>query len=220
MVGRVTADGTMQLVSGRRTPFPPPGDQSPFKGPGGLAFAPDGTLYIADLVGNKIWKRTPDGTLTLLAGTGEEAFGGDGGPASAAELDRPRGLAVEPDGDLLIADTGNDRIREVVHGSNVIETVAGTGDYYGFSGDGGLATHAKLSLPWGVAVGPDGTIYIADAGNDRVRSINTKGIIATVVHADLDAPTGLAVTPSGDLYVVDFGGHWLRRIRVAGSSSG
>lgn len=219
MVGRVATDGTMHFVAGRRTPFPPPGDQSPFKGPAGIAFAPDGTLYIADLVGNQVWRRTPDGTLTVFAGTGEEAFGGDGGPASAAELDRPHGVAVEVDGDVLIADTGNDRIREIIHGSNVIETVAGSGDYYGFSGDGGPATQARLSLPWGVAVGPDGTIYIADAGNNRVRSVNAKGIITTVVHADLDAPTAVAVTRSGDLYVVDLGGHWLRRVRLTGGRS-
>jgi sugar lactone lactonase YvrE len=215
MVGRVAPDGTMDFVAGSRKPPLPPGNPTGLREPVGLAFAPDGTLYIADLVGNEIWKRTSDGTLTVFAGNGQGDFGGDGGPASAAELDRPRAVAVERDGDVLIADTGNDRIREVIHGSNVIETVAGSGDYYGFSGDGGPATQAKLSLPWGIAVTSSGTIYIADAGNDRIRAINARSIITTVVHADLNAPAGLAVSASGDLYVVDLGDYWLRRVHLA-----
>src|SRR5690348_14571457 len=133
MVGRVAIDGTLEFVAGSRSPPPPPGNTTGLKGPVGLAFSPDGTLYIADLVGNQVWKRTPDGNLAVIAGNGREGFSGDGGPAAQAELDRPRSVAVEADGDVLIADTGNDRIREVIHGSNVIETIAGSGDYYGFS---------------------------------------------------------------------------------------
>lgn len=217
LVGRVAPDGTADFVAGSRTPPEGPGNPTGLINPVGLAFAPDGkTLYIADLGGNQIWKRTSDGALSVFAGTGHEGFGGDEGPATAAELDRPRAVAVEPDGDLLIADTGNDRIREVVHGSNVIETVAGSGDYYGFSGDGGPATKAKLSLPWGVAVGPSGTIYIADAGNDRVRVVSSKGIITSVVGAGLDAPSGMAFSATGDLYVVGLGDRWLRLVHLRG----
>jgi DNA-binding CsgD family transcriptional regulator len=219
MVGRVAIDGTLEFVAGSRSPPPPPGNTTGLKNPVGLAFSPGGSLYIADLVGNQVWKRTPDGNLAVVAGNGQEGFSGDGGSAAQAELDRPRSVAVEADGDVLIADTGNDRIREVIHGSNVIETIAGSGDYYGFSGDGGPATRARLSLPWSIAIGPAGTIYVADAGNNRVRSIDAKGRIATVVHDDLNAPTGVAVSASGDLYVVDLGDHWLRRIHTAQSGS-
>lgn len=219
MVGRIVADGTMDFVAGNRTPPDDPASVTGIKKPVGLAFAPDGTLYIADLRGNQVWKRAPNGALSVLAGNGVEGFGGDGGPASTAELDFPRAVAVEADGDVLIADTGNDRIREVLHGSDVIQTIAGSGDYYGFSGDGGPATKAKLSLPWGVAVSSAGTIYIADAGNDRIRAVSSKGIITTVVNAGLDAPSGVAVSASGDLYIVGLGDHWLRRVRVTGGGS-
>lgn len=212
MVARIDRDGTMHYVAGARNSTDRSG---PMNVPAGLAFAPDGTLYIADLIGNQIWKRSSGGALTLFAGNGQEGFSGDGGAATDAKLDRPRALAVESDGDVLVADTGNNRIREISHGSNVIETVAGTGDYYGFSGDGGPATRAKLSLPWGVAISPDGTIYVADAGNDRVRSINAKGIITTLVHAGLSAPGGVAVTPTGYLYVVDLGDPWLHRVDLS-----
>ncbi len=216
MVGRIDPDSTVHFVAGARNSTD---RTSAMRGPAGLAFASDGTLYIADLPGNRVWKRTQDGALTLFAGNGQEGFSGDGGAAADAELDRPRALAVEPDGDVLIADTDNNRIREVVHGSSVIVTIAGTGDYYGYSGDGGPATQAKLSLPWGVAVGPSGTIYVADAGNDRLRSIDAKGVITTLVHADLNAPTGIAVTATGDLYVVDLGDPWLRLVHLAKRAS-
>jgi sugar lactone lactonase YvrE len=186
--------------------------------PAGLAVASDGTLYIADLTGNRVWRRTATGELTAFAGTGEEGFAGDGGPATDARLDRPRALALEADGDLLIADTDNNRIREVLHGSNVIVTIAGSGDYYGFSGDGGPATLARLSLPWGVAVGRDGTIYVTDTGNGRVRSINARGVITTLVRANLIAPAGVALSADGNLYVVDLADHWLHEVHLVQSA--
>jgi DNA-binding CsgD family transcriptional regulator/DNA-binding beta-propeller fold protein YncE len=215
-VGRIDLDSTVHFVAGARRPAD---RRPPVRFPTGLAFAPDGTLYIADMADNQVWKRTPDGTLSLFAGNGQMGFSGDGGAATEAELDLPRALAIEPDGDVLIADTDNNRIREVLHGSGVIVTLAGTGTYYGFSGDGGPATQAKLSLPWGVAAGRDGTIYIADAGNDRIRSINAKGVITTLVHGDLNAPSGLALSVSGDLFVVDLGDPWLRVVHLARGTS-
>lgn len=216
MVGRIDPDSTVHYVAGARTSAD---SSSRIKGPTGLAFGPDGTLYIADGVDHQVWKRAPGGVLTLFAGNGQEGFSGDGGAATDAMLDHPRAIAVESDGDVLIADTDNNRIREVIHGSNAIVTVAGSGDYYGFSGDGGPATQARLSLPWGVAVGPTGRIYVADAGNDRVRSISTKGVITTVVHGDLDAPTGVAFSANGDLYVVALRDPWLRLVHLSGATS-
>jgi DNA-binding CsgD family transcriptional regulator/sugar lactone lactonase YvrE len=216
-VGRVDADSTVHFVTGNAFNSPP---TNPLNDPVGLAVAPDGTLYIADLLGNRVWKRAASGELAAFAGTGAEGFGGDGGPATDAKLDRPRALALEPDGDLLIADTDNNRIREVLHGSNVIVTIAGSGDYYGFSGDGGRATVARLSLPWGVAVGRDGTIYVTDTGNGRVRSINAKGVINTLVSANFIAPAGLALSADGGLYVVDLADPWLHEVHLgAGASS-
>jgi DNA-binding beta-propeller fold protein YncE len=179
-----------------------------------LAFAPDGTLYIADVGGNRIWLRTPDGGLRPFAGSGQYGPDGDRGPALDAKLDRPRAVAVDAGGNLLIADTGNNRIRRVDHLSNVITTIAGSSDVYGFGGDGGPADQAKLSLPWGVAVGPDGNVYIADTGNDRVRRL-TAGTITTVVggKGTLNGPVGLAISGSGDLYIADLGDSRLDVVR-------
>jgi DNA-binding CsgD family transcriptional regulator/DNA-binding beta-propeller fold protein YncE len=215
-VGRVDADSTVHFVTGNAFNSSP---TNPLNDPVGLAVAPDGTLYIADLLGNRVWKRTASGELAVFAGTGDEGFAGDGGPASDAKLDRPRALALEPDGDLLIADTDNNRIREVLHGSNVILTIAGSGDYYGFSGDGGRASLARLSLPWGVAVGRDGTIYVADTGNSRVRSINARGVISTLVSANFIAPAGVALSADGGLYVVDLADPWLHEVHLAAGAS-
>ena len=114
----------------------------------------------------------PMGIITTLAGTGDAGFTGDGGPVAQARLRYPQGVAVGADGNLYIADTFNHRIRRV--GSDgIITTLAGTGDTYGFAGDGGPATQALLSHPQGVAVGADGNLYIADAGNNRIRQLRS-----------------------------------------------
>ena len=159
MVGRVDPDSTVHLVTGRPSLLQPVG----------LAFAPNGSLYIADLAGNAVWVRTPDGVLSRFAGKGEAGSAGDQGPAADAMLTHPHAVAVDISGDVLIADTGSNRIRRVEAGSNRITTVAGGNDVFGYGGDGGPADHARLSLPWGLAVGPDGNVYIADTGNDVIR---------------------------------------------------
>ena len=203
MVGRIDPDSTVHVVAG-----------DPMLEPVGLAFAPDGSLYIADLAGNSIWVRTPAGVLSRFAGSGEYDFAGDGGPALDAALERPRGVAVDALGNVLIADTGNNRIRHVDLVSTVITTIAGSSAIYGFAGDGGRADLAKLSLPWGVAAGPDGNVYVADTGNDRVRRV-AAGRITTVVGGQsiLSGPARLAISSSGDLWIVDMGDSRLDLVR-------
>lgn len=204
MVGKIDPDSTVHLVT-----------QGTILEPMGIAFAPDGRLYISDLAGNSVWLRAPDGRLRLFAGTGQPGFSGDHASALGATLIRPRAVAVDASGNLLIADTGNNRIRRVDHVSNVITTVAGSSDIYGFAGDGGPADQAKLSLPWGVAVGPDGNFYIADTGNNRVRRVTPAGTITTVVggQGELNGPVGLSTSGSGDLYIVDLGDSVLDFVR-------
>jgi len=197
IVGRIDPDSTVHLVTGRPALLQPVG----------LAFAPNGTLYVADLAGNTVWVRTPDGVLSRFAGTGEAGSAGDQGPAADATLNHPHAVAVDTTGDVLIADTGSNRIRRVEAGSNRITTLAGGNDVYGYGGDDGPADHARLSLPWGMAMGPDGNVYIADTGNDVIRRVTRAGIITTVAGGNgaLYGPAGLAISPAGDVYVADMG---------------
>jgi len=115
-------------------------------------------------------------TITTIAGNGVAGFAGDGGQATSAELYRPWGIAVDAQGNLYIGDTDNNRVRKLSGGT--ITTVAGTGTA-GYSGDGGQATSAQLHYPEGVAVDADGSLYIADYGNHRVRKLSD-GVISTV----------------------------------------
>ena len=136
-----------------------------------------GNLFIADGRNNRV-RRVDAATqvITTVAGNGTEGFSGDGGPATSAELAGPNGVAIDAAGNLFIADTDNNRIRRVDAATQVISTVAGAGGY-GFSGDGGLATSAELAVPTRVAVDSAGNLFIADAGNNRIREVvmNSQG---------------------------------------------
>jgi hypothetical protein len=134
-----------------------------------VAFDGPGNLYIADLNNYRIRKVSAGGIITTVAGTGTPGFSGDGGPATAAELSGPQGVAVDGPGNLYIADTGNSRVRRISF-SGIITTVAGNGTS-GYSGDGGLATGAQLNDPIGVAVDGSGNLYIADEYNNSIRAI-------------------------------------------------
>ena len=136
--------------------------------PSGMAYDAAGNLYISDTDNFVIREVNLAGITTVVAGTGEQGFGGDGGPATSALLDSPEGIALDAAGNLYIADSGNHRIREVTAG--VIATIAGTGTC-GYSGDGGPAAAAALCLPTAVAVDSAGGVYIADTNNYRIRKI-------------------------------------------------
>jgi sugar lactone lactonase YvrE len=149
---------------------------------GKIAFGPDGYLYIADTFNHVIRRVSPgaDGVLgegdaaeeliETFAGTGKEGMAGDGGPAAEAELYRPTDLAFSPSGELYIADRGNHCIRRI-DAAGVVQTVAGRCGVPGAAGDGGPATEANLDEPFGVALGPDGALYVADTLNHRIRKV-------------------------------------------------
>ncbi|TMC29793.1 MAG: hypothetical protein E6J27_04665 [Chloroflexi bacterium] len=145
--------------------------------PAGVALDPAGNLYIADTADHRIRKVTPGGTISTYAGSGNFGFSGDGGPATAAELNFPRDVALDPAGNLYIADSGNSRIRKVSPGGT-ISTYAGSGSR-GFSGDGGPAAAAQLNNPVGMALDPAGNLYIADITNNRIRKVTSGGTIST-----------------------------------------
>jgi hypothetical protein len=138
--------------------------------PFGVSPLPDGGFLIDDTDNERIRRVWPDGTITTVAGNGEEAYGGDGGPATSASLNTPHAVAATPDGGFLVADTYNDRVRRVTP-DGVITTVAGTGES-GFAGDGAASSAAELDLPKALAVLPDGTGFlVGDSANDRVRLV-------------------------------------------------
>ena len=160
-----------------------PGDGGPateaaLSHPSYVAVDTAGNLYVSDFLANRVRKVDPEGVITTVAGTGAAGFSGDGGPAIAAELSFPTGIAFDGDGNLYLSDADNNRVRKV-DPAGVITTVAGTGAP-GFSGDGGPATAAELDAPAGLAVSADGRLYIADQGNDRVRRIERDGVITAV----------------------------------------
>lgn len=137
----------------------------------GVAVGPSGGVYFIDYGNDRIRRIDSAGVITTIAGSGEEApcFSGDGGPATEAHFCGPEHLWVDPEGNVWVADSYNNRIR-VIDMDGFVTTVAGTGAR-GYSGDGEPALQAQLDLPSGVAVGPDGAIYIADSENDRVRKV-------------------------------------------------
>jgi DNA-binding beta-propeller fold protein YncE len=192
---------------------------------------PDGTVYISDTFNHRVRRVDSGGAVTTLVGTGQAAYSGDGGPAGAATLHWPHGLAVDPAGAALyIADSANHRIRRVDLAAGTITTVAG-GPAAGFAGDGGPATAALLQDPKGVWVAPSGEIYIADSGNERIRRIDSSGTITTVagtgatgfagdggpaLAAQFDGPRAVAGDTAGNLYVADDNNHRVRRIDPSG----
>jgi hypothetical protein len=135
------------------------------------------------------------GTITTFAGNGAWGFSGDGNPANESSLSYPSGVAVDAAGDVLVADTFNNRIRWV-DGQGIIHTVAGNGDY-GFSGDGGLATSAMLASPFGVGLDPSANIYVADALNERVRMVSAvAGLNASTTRVTFGPePVGRSSSP-------------------------
>lgn len=192
------------------------------------ALAVDGVaLYIADTMNHRVRRvdlRT--GVIRTLAGTGQHRCSGDGGPATAATLNEPCALALDGKGSLFIADQSNNRVRRVDLESGLISTAAGTGES-GYAGDGMPAVDASLAGPSGLAIGPDGALYIADTFNGRIRRIDPEtGVISTVAgdggeyrysghpnefSTSLSRPYGIAVDAAGNVLITDSDSHLIRR---------
>ncbi len=196
--------------------------------PGGVAFDAAGDLFIADTNNNRVLEVDVNGVVSTVAGNGVQGFGGDGAAATDALLDSPAGVTVDSNGNIYIADTHNNRIREVAGGT--ITTIAGTGDA-GFSGDGAAASAAALSYPTAVAVDRNGNVYIADTDNHRIRKISGTTIStvagngnqsysgdgALATAAGLDSPNGVAVDAALNLYIGDTHN---QRVRMVTYSTG
>jgi len=191
---------------------------SAFSDPFGIAINDDGVIFIADAGdSNRIRKLTPDGSVTTVAGSVE---GYADGPGTQAAFNTPSGIALDSEGNLFVADTGNNRIRKLSP-AGLVSTVAGDGTGGYVDGPG---TQARFDGPIGLAVDTNGNIYVADTYNDRIRKITSDGVVTTVAGAGLgyadgpagsalfDTPCGIVVSPDGTLIVADTGNHRLRKI--------
>jgi uncharacterized protein (TIGR03437 family) len=225
---RMTTDGLISLVAGNSRPgFSGDGGSAlnaQLSSPVGLAIDAAGDLYIADAGNHRIRRVAPNGVIVTVAGSGAAGLSGDGGPAVTAQLSAPSGVAVDADGNLFIADTGNHRVRKVTP-AGIIETVAGNGTA-AFAGDGGQAVQAQLTAE-AIALDRAGNLYIADAGNYRIRKVTAAGVISTVAGSGSPGNTGdggsalgaqlssirqITVDPFGDIYVADTGNSTIREI--------
>jgi len=191
--------------------------------PGGISEAPNGDLIVVDF-GNHRVRRIDHRThiIETLAGTGEAGYNGDGIPAAQAQLSRPEYAVFDPTGDLFIADSYNNRVRKVDHLTGLISTVAGTGER-GYSGDGGLATSAKLHFPEGIALDRNGNLFISDTVNRLIRRVDARtGVITSfagtgevggnpegtpAAQAKFLRLARIAIDYAGNLYVADSPSH-------------
>jgi sugar lactone lactonase YvrE len=188
-----------------------------------------GDLYIAEGYNNDVRYVKTTGIISTIAGNGTAGYSGDGGFAFFAELNAPDGFAFDTLGDYFIADLSNNRVRKV-NKAGIISTVAGNGTA-GFSGDGGPADSAELNAVADIAADAAGNIYIADFNNNRIREVNSLGIITTIAgngtagysgdggpatSAELNFPDGVAVDSSGNVYIADNDNNLIRKVSTGG----
>jgi sugar lactone lactonase YvrE len=195
--------------------------------PSAVAVDADGTLFIADTTNHRVRRVDPKtGTITTIAGTGQRRFSGEGGPAAKAALNEPSALALDGRGGLYVADQSNNRVRRIDLATGIIVTVAGTGEA-GYTGDGIPAVEAGLAGPSGLAWGEDGTLYVADTFNGRIRAVDcATGVIRTVAgdggeyryqgvpnewSTSLSRPYGIALDREEHVLITDSDSHLLRR---------
>ena len=236
VIRKVSAAGIISTYAGNGTPgYTGDGGQATvatLNAPAGVAFDAIGNVYIADNGNNVIRKVNSAGIISTIAGNGTAAYTGDGGQATVATLNAPAGVAFDAIGNVYIADNGNNVIRKV-NTAGIISTYAGNGTA-AYTGDGGQATVATLNAPVGVAFDASGNVYIADQGNNRIRTVSTAGIISTIAGngtaaytgdggqataAGLNTPTGVAIGASGNTYIADNGNQRIRKVTNCALSS-
>ena len=210
-----------------------PATEAQLSYPVGVAVDSAGNVYVADVVNLRVRRIDTAGVISTFAGTGEEGFSGDSGPATEAQLSYPISVAVDAAGNVYVAGYESSRVRRI-DTAGVISTFAGTGEE-GFSGDGGPATEAQFYAGndgfLSVTTDATGNVYVADAGNLRVRRIDTSGVISTIAgtgeagfsgdggpatEARLSGPEGVAVDAAGNVYIADTGNHRIRILTPAG----
>ncbi|MES2702403.1 MAG: Ig-like domain-containing protein [Bacteroidota bacterium] len=191
----------------------------------------DGNIYVSDGWNHRIRKIDASGIISTVAGTGVPGFSGDGGLATAAQINEPQGLDLNSAGDLFFGEYTNNRVRKVNISTGIITTYAGNG-VAGYSGDGGLATAAKLWHPNFIYIDAADNVYITDNQNHRIRKVTPAGIISTfagngtsgfsgdgglATAARLSYPAGVTADAAGNFYIADHANHRVRKIDAAGT---
>jgi len=200
-------------------------------GPYCFVFDKTDNILIGDIGNNRVRKISTSGIITTIAGTGTAGYSGDGGPATAAQINWPDNIAFDKAGNIYIADARNSCIRKI-NASGIISTVAGTCGAAGYSGDGGTATAAKFSYNTdGIALDSSDNLYIADTKNHRIRKVDTSGIVTTVAgtgtagyngdgiaatSAQLNNPYNMRFDSAGNLYIADQFNHRIRKVDTSG----
>ena len=224
----------LQLVAGGgEQPDGSPAVSAALKSPFGVDFTPDGSLIFVELTGERVRKIDRAGILSTIGGTGVKGDGGDGGPAREAAFNGMHSLVVLPAGDIVMADTWNNKLRKIDPRSGLVSTFAGTGRK-GFGGDGGPATKADFGGIYCVARDPSRKhLYLADLDNRRIRAIDLETSIVTTVagngakgvpqdgakavEAPLVDPRAVAADAQGRVYILERGGHALRVVKADGT---
>jgi sugar lactone lactonase YvrE len=232
-VRKVDSNGVITTVAGNAFGIDIDNVQAIFAGlsnPSSIAFDAAGNLYIADTTHHRIRRvNAATGIITTVAGTGDNGYNGDNKPATAAALNFPDHVALDSLGNLFIADDANNRVRRVDAATQIITTVAGTGDP-GDNGDEQLARFARLRNPHGVMVDPAGNLFISDTGNHRVRLVDPSGVIHAYAGtgalgdsgdggnpklANLRAPIGLGRDVDGNIYIADSQSNRVRQVNAS-----
>ncbi len=222
-IEKISPAGVITIIAGGRTPGSANGTGlgASFNTPIGIAVDAAGNLYVADELNNLIRKITPAGVVTTFAGSG--ATGETDGAGIAAAFNRPIGIAVDPNGNVYVADYGGNKIRKITPGG-IVTTLAGSGANGTADGTGAQASFFE---PEGIAIDKSGSLYIADTGNDLIRKINPAGQVITVAgdvpgatdpNKNFHQPLGIVLDASGNVYVSEFGGNIISEVIVAGYS--
>jgi len=232
-IRKINASGIITTITGIGS-YGYSGDGGPAtaaanSGPAGVAVDGSGNIYFCDYNNSRIRKINTSGIITTIAGNGFAGFTGDGGPASSAQINTPWGIALDTSGNIYFSDRFNYRIRKI-NTSGIISTIGGNG-ISGFSGDSGPATDAELDQPVDIYVDIYNNLYFSDFFNQRIRKINTTGIISTIAgngisgysvdgvpatSTEIYTPIGVAVDTAGNLYIGDYGNNRIRKVNTSG----